>query len=296
MMGKLFQTQCLRLSLLLLVCATTLYTGCGDRTYSSPEGYDLKRPRKMELGKVLNEISGLTYYKDSSILLAIADSKKKVIAINPKTRKLHDVAKDFSDQADFEDLVLLGDTVYVLVSNGTLMAVPLRGKDSTSTRVYPFWSEEKKNDFETLYYDADVNGLIMVCKSCVADKGEQVRSAYRFDMDTRSFDSIAFYQFGTEDVKKVLKNDDADFKPSAAAVHPISKRLFILASAGNLLVIADTKGHIIEAYNLNPDQHPQAEGIAFAPNGDMYISNEGKYGTPTLQHFPYRQVKKLKRP
>jgi uncharacterized protein YjiK len=115
-------------------------------------------------------------------------------------------------------------------------------------------------------------------------------------METRSFDSVAFYQLSTTDVKKVMKNDDADFKPSAAAIHPVSKRLYILASAGNLLVIADTKGHIIEAYNLNPDQHPQAEGIAFAPNGDMYISNEGKYGTPTLQHYPYRQVKKLKRP
>lgn len=250
----------------------------------------------MELGKVLNEISGLTFYPDSSILLAIADSKKKVIAINPKTRKLHDVAKDFADQADFEDLVLFGDTVYVLVSTGTIMAVPLRGQDSSTTRVYPFWSEEKKNDFETLYYDPDVNGLIMVCKSCVADKGEQVRSAYRFDLETRRFDSTAFYQLGTTDVKKVMKNNDADFKPSAAAIHPVSKRLYILASAGNLLVVADTKGHIIEAYNLNPDQHPQAEGIAFAPNGDMYISNEGKYGTPTLQHFPYRQVKKLKRP
>lgn len=296
MMGKLFQTQCLRLWLLLIVCATTLCTGCGDRTYSSPEGYDLKRPRKMELGKVLNEISGLAFYPDSSILLAIADSKKKVIAINPKTRKLHDVAKEFSEQADFEDLVLLGDTVYVLVSNGTLMAVPLGGKDTSTTRVYPFWSDEKKNDFETLYFDADINGLIMVCKSCVADKGRQVRSAYRFDLDTRSFDSVPFYQLSTDAVKEELKKDDADFKPSAAAIHPVSKRLFILASAGNLLVIADTNGTIIEAYNLNPDQHPQAEGIAFAPNGDMYISNEGKYGTPTLQHFPYRQVKKIKRP
>jgi uncharacterized protein YjiK len=295
MMGKLFQTQCLRFSLLLIVCATTLCTGCGDRSYSSPEGYDLRRPRKMDLGKVLNEISGLTFYRDSSILLAIADSKKKVIAINPKTRKLHDVVKDFAEQADFEDLVLLGDTVYVLVSNGTIMAVPLGAKDSSTTRVYPFWSEEKKNDFETLYYDADVKGLIMICKSCVADKGEQVRSAFRFDMETRSFDTTAFYRLSTEDVKKELKNDEADFKPSAAAIHPVSKRLYILASAGNLLVIADTKGTIIKAYNLNPDQHPQAEGIAFAPNGDMYISNEGKYGTPTLQHFPYRQVKKINR-
>jgi hypothetical protein len=60
-----------------------------------------------------------------------------------------------------------------------------------------------------------------------------------------------------------------------------------LSSAGQLLVIADTKGRVEEVYPLNPDKFPQAEGITFAPNGTMYISNEGKYGHPTLLMFPY---------
>lgn len=295
MMGKLFQTQCLLPGLLLIVCAITLSTGCGDRAYGSPEGYDLKKSRKVQLGKVLNEISGIFYKPDSSTLLCISDSEKKIVGINLRTQKLRDMTGDFAKQADFEDLVLIRDTVYVLVSNGTIMAVPLGAKDSSGTRTYPFWSTEKKNDFETLYYDPEINGLVMICKSCAVDK-DQTRSAYFFDLKTRSFDSTAFYQLNDEDVKMALKNDDANFKPSAAAIHPISKRLYILASAGNLLVIADTRGHIVEAYNLNPDQHPQAEGIAFAPNGDMYISNEGKYGVATLHLFPYRQAKKPKRP
>ena len=84
-----------------------------------------------------------------------------------------------------------------------------------------------------------------------------------------------------------MKNDDAKFEPSAAAIHPISKRLYILSSAGQLLVITDTRGQVLEAYDLNPDVFPQAEGIAFAPNGDMYITNEGKFGPPTLLRFAY---------
>jgi uncharacterized protein YjiK len=34
--------------------------------------------------------------------------------------------------------------------------------------------------------------------------------------------------------------------------------------------------------------YPQAEGIAFAPNGDLYISNEAKLGKPTLLYIPYK--------
>jgi uncharacterized protein YjiK len=91
-----------------------------------------------------------------------------------------------------------------------------------------------------------------------------------------------------------LKNADAKFEPSAAAIHPVSKRLFVLSSAGQLLVVTDTRGQVIEAYTLNPDLYPQAEGIAFAPNGDMYITNEGKYGKPTLYYFPFQQAGKKK--
>jgi uncharacterized protein YjiK len=57
-------------------------------------------------------------------------------------------------------------------------------------------------------------------------------------------------------------------------------------------VIADTRGKIIEAYKLSEQQFPQAEGIAFAPNGDMFITNEGKFGAPTLLEFKYQNGKK----
>ncbi|HEX6334450.1 MAG TPA: SdiA-regulated domain-containing protein, partial [Flavisolibacter sp.] len=87
----------------------------------------------------------------------------------------------------------------------------------------------------------------------------------------------------------LLKNDDEKFDPSAAAIHPINKRLYILASAGSLLVVTDTRGKVVAAYMLNQDLFPQPEGIAFAPNGDMYISNEGRFGKPTLLLFPYQQ-------
>lgn len=79
------------------------------------------------------------------------------------------------------------------------------------------------------------------------------------------------------------------FKPSAAAIHPIEKRLYIVASVNGLLVITDLQGHVQEAYNLKHRLFLQPEGLAFAPNGDMYISNEGGYdGTANILKFSYK--------
>lgn len=271
-----------------IVYALTLLGGCASKSYDSPPGYDFRKPDLRKLGKTLNEISGITYNNEDGSLWAISDSKRKVIGIGVKNGKLKDETGSVVGQdQDLEDIVKLDTAAYLLSSKGLLYEVPLKTRDSSAVRSYPFWSTAQ-NDFETLYYDPSAGGLVMMCKTCEDDKGKHIRSAYRFDLKTKQFDSSAFYTISTEEVKKLLKNDDAKFDPSAAAIHPINKRLYILSSAGNLLVIADNRGRVMEAYNLNPDNHPQAEGIAFAPNGDMYITNEAKYGTPTLQIFKYR--------
>jgi len=286
-MRILFQKQCPAIRLLIFVCALVVQSGCKQNSYGSPDGYDFTNSQKHDLGKVLNEISGLFFNTDNNTLLAISDSKRKIFEINLQTRKLKDYAQKFAEQADFEDLVKIGDTVYVLISDGTILAVPKNAKDSTGTKVYRFWSDQN-NDFETLYHDPSVNGLIILCKTCEHEKGLNARTAYRFDLAGRRFDSTEFYIISSDSVKAAVKSNDAKFRPSAAAIHPIDKRLYILASAGQLLVITDTRGKVLEAYNLNPDRNPQAEGIAFAPNGTMFISNEAKYGKATLQVFPYK--------
>jgi uncharacterized protein YjiK len=287
-MNQLIQTKCLTRRWVILVCAATLSMGCKQRSYASPDGYDLHHPQKENLGKVLNEISGITY-NDDNTLLGISDSKEKVFQINIDKQKL----KDYTDKvvpprSDLEDIVKVDSALYLLSSKGVIYEVPGQKPDTINRYTFP---SDDQNDFETLYYDSSAHGLIMVCKKCSADKGKDVRSAYRFDLAKKRFDPSAFFTFSTEEVKKRLNDDEAKFDPSAAAIHPVNKRLYVLSSAGNLLVIADTRGKIIEAYSLDPEQFPQAEGIAFAPNGDMYITNEGKFGAPTLQMFKYGKSK-----
>jgi uncharacterized protein YjiK len=288
MMNQLIQTKCPVWLGNALVCTLTLLMSCKEQNYASPDGYTINKPKKENLGKVLNEISGICFNNDDNTLLAISDSKEKVFQIDVNKQKLKDhTDKVVGSNADLEDIVKVDSSLYLLSSKGIIYEVPHK---RDTIRTYSFPSDDK-NDFETLYYDSSLKSLIMVCKECPSDKGKSIRSAYRFDLSNKQFDPSAFFTFSTDDVKRMLKDDNAKFDPSAACIHPVNKRLYILSSAGNLLVIADTRGKIIEAYQLNEEQFPQAEGIAFAPNGDMFISNEGKYGAPTLQEFKYQNGK-----
>jgi uncharacterized protein YjiK len=292
MPDMLFQNQCLPIAIIAL--ASISFTACQRSGHQSPAGYSLNDPRRSELGKALNEISGIFYSAEDSSLLAVADSKEKIFQINLKTQKLQDYSdKVIPPDSDPEDIVKVDTSVFLLLSKGTLIEVPQNAKDSSAVKRYDI-GLSGTNDFETLYYDPTANGLILLCKTCAHEKGSGVRTAFKFNLRSRSFDQNAFFTISRGQVKNLLKNADAKFEPSAAAIHPVSKRLFILSSAGQLLVVADTRGQVIEAYTLNPDLYPQAEGIAFAPNGDMYITNEGKYGKPTLYYFPFQQNGKKK--
>lgn len=250
----------------------------------SPEGYHLNRPQKNILKKKLAEISGINYVPAQKNILAIADDKGKVYTLDDRGNVLHE--REFAETQDYEDVVAVDSSIYVLVSDGTIMEI----NQGDSAKRYRFPSDEK-NDFETLYYDSASKGLVILCKTCAHEKGKKTRTAYRFDLAGRNFDAGIYYTISTQSVSDILKDGKAAFDPSAAIVHPNQKKLYILSSAGNLLVITDLRGKVERAFRLNPDLYPQAEGIAFAPNGDMYISNEAKYGKPSLLKFVYRNTK-----
>ena len=288
----LIQKECP--ALVFVALSLLLLAGCNNNEGNSPQNYSLNKPHQMALGKPLNEISGIFYDAEDSSLLAVADSKEKVFQISLRTKKLKDFTKNIiPSNSDLEDIVRVDSSLFLLMSKGILVEVPVRGADSSNIKTHAL-NLSGTNDFETVYYDPSAQGLVLLCKTCAREKGSGVRTAFRFDLRTRTFDSASFYTISRGQVKRLMKNEDAKFEPSAAAFHPLNKRLYILSSAGNLLVIADNRGQVIEAYDLNPDVFPQAEGIAFAPNGDMYISNEGKGGKPTLLLFENQQNQRKK--
>jgi len=55
------------------------------------------------------------------------------------------------------------------------------------------------------------------------------------------------------------------------------------------LVVTDLDGNVENVYMLAKKIFPQAEGLAFKSNGDMYISNEAVSSKAELLKFTYIQ-------
>jgi len=266
------------------VCFTS--SGClsRDKTSKSPDGYDLHHPIVVKLPTELDEISGLAYYPKDNCVFAITDESGllyKIFLNNPRQIEKW----EFGNAADYEDLVLLDSNFYVLISKGHILSFRYLSSDTLARREYIL--PGKKNEFEILYYDDRLKKLVMMCKDCEGDK-KGFLTAFTFDPKTLLFDDR--FVIDVKLIATMIDEDKIKFKPSAAAINPVTGELFIVSSINKLLVVTDRNGKAKQVFGLN-GMFKQPEGITFTPNGTMIISNEAAgEGVANLLIFPYKKT------
>jgi hypothetical protein len=269
----------------LYTLSLTALTGCTQhgKSFVPPvPGYTTPH-QTIILDKELLEISGLYYMPDGK-LASMNDEDGKVYLINNTTGDF--TVSKFGRKRDYEDIVATADYYYVLESNGNIHRVPIAAPDTEEEFEFP---REKKIEFESLTIYKHLGKLVLISKEQRETKKGVL--AYTFDPVTLQFSDTALFEIYRRDIHAVMKDNNAQFKPSAAAIHPILKKLFIVASVGKAMIQCTLDGKVEKAWQLNPDQFPQPEGLAFAPNGDMFISNEGVDGKATILKFPYTVTK-----
>lgn len=253
----------------------------------SKAGYNFSSPtEKMELGKHLHEISGMAYVPDKNVILTENDEKGDIFVVDYKNKNDNDGKIKFGGKGDYEDIVYTDSAVYMLVSSGSVVKV--QTKDSSFATQEFTLDKGGTNEFEAMYMEAGSRSLILLCKDCAKEKNE-IRVAHRFDLATNTFYPEPAYTINIADIQKILNDDKAEFKPSAAGINPVNGKLYIVASVGKLLVIADKNGKVEQVIRLDPVMYNQPEGMTFAPNGDLYISNEGGEGIATILRFIYKK-------
>jgi uncharacterized protein YjiK len=262
-------------------------SGCRQRVtlLKSPPHYKFGEGVAFKLELKIREISGIYWDPVKNEFIVNNDESGKLFYLD-KQSKLITSEISFGGKGDYEDVTMVKGIPYVLRSDGLITRVM---KDSAG-RIYGLEAGKLglsgSNDFETMYYDDVRNALIIICKNCAIDNKTKI-SAFAYYLDSTGFDNKPVYTIDAEEVKKLATKKTSKFQPSAAAIHPVLNKLFIISSASNQLVIADRDGAVESVYVLSRKLFPQAEGLTIKKNGDMYISNEGVTAKPTLIWFKY---------
>jgi uncharacterized protein YjiK len=148
-------------------------------------------------------------------------------------------------------------------------------------RVYPF--TETGIEFETVCFDPSKKQLFILTKTPKYLVDGRV-PAYVLDTTTGSFTHAAEYSPDSAALTRLAGNPKLFCKPTSAAFHPISGELYVISVNDRMLLILDN-GTVKHYYKLNKKIFRQPEGICFAPNGDMMISNEAGDGKANILLF-----------
>ncbi|MBC8004761.1 MAG: hypothetical protein H7X84_04760 [Verrucomicrobia bacterium] len=293
-------------SFVAIICVLSLFA-CKE-AYKNNEkviGYDLTTSNvAFILPDILHEISGITYV-DSNLLACIQDEKGILFFYDWKQ---NEILKQyaFHINGDYEGITRVDKTFYVLRSDGTLFEII--NYESDSIRMNSYVTGIPANNNEGLCYDRDNNRLLIGSKGKI-DKGPEYkdrRVIYSFDLATKTMSEEPVFDFNLQHIKAFAAEQKVNlpnksrkkgkitepvikFMTSDIGIHPKTKKLFLLSATDHLLFIFNRNGRIEHIEQLDPELFNKAEGITFLPEGDLFITNEGQNGRPTLLHFEYKR-------
>ncbi len=254
--------------------------------------YAINQPNhSLTLPSYLGEISGLSLSRDDSTLLTIQDEVGQLFFVHKGSGAIVEKIK-FSGNDDYEGIELVGDQIYITNNKGDVYTFPypMEGvslpEKATKQKTYL----NSDDNIEGLGYDADLHSLLLASKD-TRSKGSTKRHIYRYDIASSTLDTNILYTLESDRILKKLdrKKKSTVFSPSALAVHPKTKQIYIVSSPASSIIILSPKGQLLEAVELDRAVHRQPEGIVFDQDGTLYISNEGRDGLGKIHLFNPRK-------
>lgn len=249
--------------------------------------FDLTTPaRTVILPPALAEVSGLAFTAEGR-LLAHDDERGRVHAVDPGTgmaeRSFAVGSPPVAD--DLEGIAVAGERLFMISSRGILYEFrDPRDGASSPVRVTDT-GLGRGCEAEGLAWDAGTRTLLVACKT-LRPQAPEVR-IHRVAMDAASIPTdpirvpwASFARHGHE----------GPVHPSGIEVDPNTGTLVLLAAREDLLFEVSPDGRLKDVVALPRERHPQPEGIAFGPDGHLYIADEGAGGSARLTSYaPLRE-------
>ena len=249
--------------------------------FSALSSYDtaIKNPVIFNMPKELQEISGIAMTDDGR-LFTHDDELGVIYQIDYNTGS---VVKRFSlgikpVHADFEDIAIVKDKFFLVASNGKIFKFS-EGKNSESVAYEVYVTPlSSRNNIEGLCYDVDTYSLLLACKQFPGEGYDDSRAVYSFSLKKMKLEKEPRFLISLNELKN--KFGMKGFKPSSITRHPQTGTFFILSAHEPSIIELSSRGEILGCVKLPESVHRQPEGITFAPDLTLFISNEGvKHGT-----------------
>jgi len=230
--------------------------------------------KKWNMPKDLTEISGISYI-DGQRFACVQDELGKIFIYNATSSSVEKEIS-FGAPGDYEELAVVGETIWVLRADGKLFEVSNLNAANPSVKEYSTRLTTKQ-DPEGLCYDKKNNRLLIAIKG--AEPGtENYKGIYAFDLDSKKMGQQPVFKI---DLQNEVFGNGSDKKkrntinPSGISIHPVTGEMYIIDGRNQQLLITDAGGNIRKLYTLNSKEFAQPEGITFNTTGDLFIANEG---------------------
>jgi uncharacterized protein YjiK len=264
------------------ILLTLMVSACSAETPETlaSDGSDQGDFKQWKLPKRLREISGLALTPDER-LLAVADEKAIVYELDYQEGK---IIKSFAlgdppVRADFEGIAVLGDTIWLMTSDGLLFAAA-EGADGRSVPYQKYDTDHGDYcELEGLAQDRATTTLLLVCKQTKSKHDDLMIFEWSASIDgiehNRDVAVPEALIIGTIDKKRI--------SPSGIAVDPQTGERVLVAARQGVLVRLTADGVLSEAILLKKKgRHKQAEGIEMTRDGRLLIADEGGKGRARL--------------
>ena len=230
---------------------------------------DVNVVNKWDLPEELKEVSGIAYLSKNRFA-CVQDELGVIFLYNTATQKV-DKKISFTGTGDFEGITVNGNTAYVVRADGLLFQIDMSTGSSKEYRT-PL---TVNHNIEGLAFDKNKNRLLLAGKNDDPDY-PGYKCIYEFDLKNQRLRKDPVIKIpNSANESQGSSGKKKSIMPSALGIHPATAEIYITDGPGSQLLIIGEDGKIKKQFDLGK-AFAQPEGITFAPDGDIFISNEGK--------------------
>jgi uncharacterized protein YjiK len=114
----------------------------------------------------------------------------------------------------------------------------------------------------------------------VEDEKKSARALYELDIKKEALLDKPFLVIESKDLK-AISGDKIKFFPSGVAVNPSTHDIYVISTKDTKCMATFSHDGKLKTFTyLDKDLLEQPEGISFDPEGNLFISTEGKHGNP----------------